>query len=62
VMDDMINQLSSKEEQGKEDKMEKRLVDIEVKEVMNDLINKIAIDNMDKKFEQSIFDIVNNLS
>lgn len=43
--------MAAGEEKGKDDKMEKRLGDIEVKEVMNDLINKIAIDSMDKKFE-----------
>mmetsp|Transcript_3485 Transcript_3485/g.3437 ORF Transcript_3485/g.3437 Transcript_3485/m.3437 type:complete len:116 (-) Transcript_3485:279-626(-) len=62
LLDDMIRKVAVQEYLQKEEKLNKRLDELEVKEVMNHLVNQVAIDNMDKKFEQSAFDIVNNMS
>ena len=61
-MDALLNKVAGKEEIQREDKQKKRFEDIEVKAVMNDMLNKVSQDYMDTKFENSIMEIVKSLS
>lgn len=57
----MLNLLAGESEKNKEKKLQDDLREMEVKAVMNDMLNKVSQDYMDVKFEQSLAEVVEQL-
>lgn len=61
LVDDLTNQIGAQDENRKEKHLKNRLNDIEVRNVMADMLNKVSQNYMDSKFEDSIMEIVKSL-
>jgi uncharacterized protein YukE len=61
-MDAMLGLICGQEEMSEQEKMEKRLAEIEVNATMNDMLNKVSQNFMDSKFEEAILEVANSVS